>query len=130
MNYILFDSNREFLFPLTHTRPISEIRIGILTIKEKWALYIGSNLSTQTSDFLQVKYPLQKELDNVYINGGLCPNKALVGAIQKLDDGQALYAADTLLAYRNKAHQKVSFNEEFTQIKKLFLVKKRIIYFF
>ena len=28
MNYILFDENREFLFPLTHTRPISEIRIG------------------------------------------------------------------------------------------------------
>ena len=119
MNYILFDSNREFLFPLTHTRPISEIRIGILTIKEKWATHIRKNFSTQTSDYLQAKYPLQKDLDNVYINGGLCPNKALVTAIQKLADGEGLYAGDTLLAYRNEPHQKVSFNEEFTQIKKL-----------
>ena len=71
MNYILFDVNREFLFPLTHTRPISEIRIGILTIKEKWATHIRDSFSTQTSDYLQEKFPLQKELDNVYINGGL-----------------------------------------------------------
>ena len=119
MNYILFDENREFLFPLTHTRPISEIRIGILTIKEKWAKHIGNNLSTKTSDYLQAKYPLHKELDNVYINGGLCPNKALVTAIQKLADGECLFSGDTLLAYRNEAHKKINFNEEFTQIKKL-----------
>ena len=119
MNYILFDANREFLFPLTHTRPISEIRVGILTIKEKWATHIRKNFSTQTSDYLQAKYPLQKDLDNVYINGGLCPNKALVTAIQKLADGEGLFSGDILLAYRNEAHQKVSFNEEFTQIKKL-----------
>ena len=119
MNYILFDENREFLFPLTHTRPISEIRIGILTIKEKWATYFRKNFSTQTSEYLQTKYPLHKELDNVYISGGLCPNKALVTAIQKLADGEGLFSGDTLLAYRNEAHQKVNFNEEFTQIKKL-----------
>ena len=119
MNYILFDVNREFLFPLTHTRPISEIRIGILTIKEKWATHIRDSFSTLTSDYLQEKFPLQKELDNVYINGGLCPNKALVTAIQKLADGEGLYSGDTLLAYRNEAQKKVSFNEKFTIIKKL-----------
>ena len=119
MNYILFDVNRESLFPLTHTRPISEIRIGILSIKEKWAQHLGSQPSTQTVDYLQVKYPLKKESDNVYIHGGVCPNKALVTAIQQLDDGEGLYAGDTLLAYRNEAHQQVSFTEEFTQIEKL-----------
>ena len=53
----------------------------------------------------------------MYINGGLCPNNALVTAIQKLADGEGLYAGNTLLAYRNEAHQKVNFNEEFTHIK-------------
>ena len=76
MNYILFDKSRESLFPLTYTRPISEIRIGILTIKEKWAQHLGSKPSTQTADYLQAKYTLQKEEDNVYIHGGVCPNKA------------------------------------------------------
>ncbi len=119
MNYILFDENRESLFPLTYTRPISEIRIGILTIKEKWAKYLGSLPSTQTADYLQNKYPLQKEADNLYIHAGVCPNKALLEAIQKLADGEGLYAADTLLAYRNAVFQKVSFTGNFTQIKKL-----------
>ena len=63
--------------------------------------------------------PLQKETDNVYIHGGVCPNKALVEAIQQLADGDGLYSGDTLLAYRNTVHQKVSFNGEFTQIEKL-----------
>ena len=119
MNYILFDANRESLFPLTHTRPISEIRIGILTIKEKWAKYLGSDPSTQTADYLQKKHPLKKEADNLYIYGGVCPNKALVAAIQQLADGEGLYAGDTLLAYRNAANQKVIFAEEFTKIEKL-----------
>ncbi|NLH57242.1 MAG: hypothetical protein GX467_10395, partial [Rikenellaceae bacterium] len=34
---ILFDDSRwDHLLPLTFTRPVSELRIGILTIKEKW----------------------------------------------------------------------------------------------
>ncbi len=119
MNYILFDKNRESLLPLTHTRPISEIRIGILTIKEKWSKYLGSTPSTQTSDYLQKKYPLKEESDNVYIHSGICPNKALVTAIMKLADGEALYAGHTLMAYRNSPHQKVNFTEGFTQIEKL-----------
>lgn len=119
MNYILFDKNRESLFPLTHTRPVSEIRIGILTIKEKWAKHLGTTPSTQTSDYLQKKYPLKEEADNVYIHSGICPNKALVEAIQKLADGEALYAGDTLLAYHNTDRQKVIFTEDFTQIEKL-----------
>ena len=119
MNYILFDENREFLFPLTYTRPISEIRIGIMTIKEKWAYHLGSNLSIKTADYLQKKYPLLKEEDNIYINSGVCPNKALVVAIQSLNNGEGLFAGDTLLAYRNIPHQKVNFIDEFTQIEKL-----------
>ena len=97
------------VFILTHTRPISEIRIGILTIKEN-GLYTLEAIYPQTSNYLQSKYPLQKKLDNVYINGGLCPNKALVTAIQKLADGEGLYV-EIRTAYRNTAHQKVSFNE-------------------
>ena len=42
MNVILFDTDRENLFPLSLTRPISNFRVGILTIKEKWELYYKS----------------------------------------------------------------------------------------
>ena len=39
MNVILFDTDRENLYPLSLTRPISDFRVGILTIKEKWELF-------------------------------------------------------------------------------------------
>ena len=119
MNYILYDKNRESLFPLSYTRPIAEIRIGILTIREKWAKYLAANLSVETADYLQQKFPKKLEEDNVFINGGVCPNKELVEAIQLLSDGEGLYFENTLLAYRNAANQKVNFTAKFTMVEKL-----------
>ena len=107
----------ESLFPLTYTRPIAEIRIGILTIREKWEKHLVSDLTTQTADYLQKKFPLLEKEDNVYILGGLCPNKELVEAIQSLSDGEGLYFENTLLAYRNSANQKVNFTAKFTRWK-------------
>jgi hypothetical protein len=41
MAIILFDDNaRNTLLPLTYTRPVADLRIGILTIAEKWAKYL------------------------------------------------------------------------------------------
>ena len=66
MNVILFDSNRSNFYPLSYTRPISEFRIGILTIKQKWAHYY-KNISTKTEDYLATKYPIRKQKENLWI---------------------------------------------------------------
>jgi len=45
MNYILFDGpSRNNLLPLTYTRPVAEIRVGILTIREKWEAFLESTI--------------------------------------------------------------------------------------
>ncbi len=49
MNVILFDKNRDNYYPLSFTRPISNFRVGILTIKEKWEQYYNS-VSVRTED--------------------------------------------------------------------------------
>lgn len=43
MNKVFLTDNeiKQNLFPLTLTRSAADIRIGILTIREKWALYLG-----------------------------------------------------------------------------------------
>ncbi|HQX03888.1 MAG TPA: putative sugar nucleotidyl transferase, partial [Flavobacterium sp.] len=47
MNYILFDGPvRNALLPFTFTRPVADIRIGILTIREKWEKYLGYTTTT------------------------------------------------------------------------------------
>ncbi len=103
MNCILFDPEKERkqLQPFTLTRPIAGIRIGILTIQEKWTKYLnGANCSYLTQDYLQEKYPSKIDTVNFYINGSICPDHSLAKEIQTLQNKQALYANNVLLAVR------------------------------
>ena len=57
MNIILFDTERENLYPLTFTRPISDFRVGIVSIKQKWEFYYKS-VSVKTVDYLETQFKL------------------------------------------------------------------------
>lgn len=105
MNYILFDeARRENLLPLTFMRPVADIRFGILTIREKWEIYLGKKTSTLTEQYLAARFPLIKEEDNIIINGAICPNPVLVQEIKALKSGQALVQGDTIIAMSMNEH--------------------------
>ena len=55
-NIILFDDDkvRAALLPLTFTRPVAEVRFGIMTQTEKWKHAIEGEYSYQTQDYLSV----------------------------------------------------------------------------
>ena len=92
MNYILFDGpNRAALLPFTYTRPVADIRIGILTIREKWELYLGVTTTTVTEDYLSDKYPMVEMEQNIMINASYIPNDALVNQIKNLKDQIKLF---------------------------------------
>jgi UDP-N-acetylglucosamine diphosphorylase/glucosamine-1-phosphate N-acetyltransferase len=99
MAIILFDDNAHLsLLPLTYTRPVADLRIGILTIAEKWAKYLDTTYSFQTQPYLQAKYPIKQGLYDVYINGSVCPDEGLLEAINGLKAGEALKQGDFLIA--------------------------------
>ena len=99
MNYILFDGNqREALLPFTYTRPVADIRMGILTIREKWEHYLGAVTSSKTEDYLAGKYPLVAGTSNVFINGTYLPDPNLVSRIKSLKVGEALVKSGELIA--------------------------------
>jgi UDP-N-acetylglucosamine diphosphorylase/glucosamine-1-phosphate N-acetyltransferase len=100
MNVILFDQEQSWknLLPLTYTRPISEIRIGILTIKEKWDRELDTICSYSTRSHLVHKFPLKEEANSLFINGGLCPTPSLITEIKKLKPQQALIKNNELIA--------------------------------
>jgi UDP-N-acetylglucosamine diphosphorylase/glucosamine-1-phosphate N-acetyltransferase len=106
MNYILFDDQniRPALLPLTFTRPVCEIRIGIQTISEKWNDILKTTVSFQTQDYLQTKYPLILSDDNIFINGGICPNAELVEVIVNLPVNSILTQGTEVIAYRSKQY--------------------------
>jgi UDP-N-acetylglucosamine diphosphorylase/glucosamine-1-phosphate N-acetyltransferase len=104
INTVLFDDLVwEDLLPLTYTRPVPELRIGITTIYEKWQQY-SSNLSFKTQEYLQAKYPLKLSSDNIFINAALIPTASLISAIFDLKSNQFIIKDDFLIAFRSAAY--------------------------
>ncbi|MBU8892048.1 MAG: GlmU family protein [Bacteroidales bacterium] len=101
MNYILFDDKSwDNLLPLTFTRPVCEVRTGILTIKEKWEKQLEVKVSYLTQDYLQEKFELRIDTDNILINGAVIPDKNLLNEISKLNKREALLYNEKLIAVR------------------------------
>ncbi|NEM99535.1 GlmU family protein [Pontibacter burrus] len=113
MNIILFDDPtiRQNLLPLTFTRPVAEIRVGILTIAEKWQQQSGAATSYLTQPYLQQKYSQQPGAQHVYVNGALCPDEALVARVKQLKTGEALYENNLLLALHTGEQQFATIDE-------------------
>ena len=106
MNYILFDGTvRNALLPFTFTRPVADIRVGILTIREKWEKYLGYTTTTLTEEYLMEKYPMVEMEENVMINASFLPNEVLVEMIQALEDNQAIMCGDEVIAFYTKDTQ-------------------------
>jgi len=111
MNYILFDDKSwQNLLPLAFTKPVCEIRTGILTLKEKWEKMLQSTVSYKTEKYLSEKYPIKVATENILINGSVIPNKDLIEKIQQLDINKALVAGTKILALKINKDQLSSFN--------------------
>ena len=102
MNYILFDDySRHHLLPFTYTKPVCELRTGILTNREKWEHELHAGMSFFTQPYLSGKYPLKKSDDNVFINGKVSPTPLLLELIQNLEKDQGIKKGNDLLAWRS-----------------------------
>ena len=100
MNYILFDGSvRNSLLPFTFTRPVADIRIGILSIREKWEKYLGYTTTTITEEYLEVKYPMVELEENVLINASYLPTKSLVEQVRNLSENQAIFKGEEVIAF-------------------------------
>ena len=106
MNYILFDGTvRNALLPFTFTRPVADIRIGILTIREKWEKHLGSTTTTLTEEYLQEKFPMVELDQNVMINASILPNENLAEMVSELKENQAILKNDIIIAFFTTENQ-------------------------
>jgi UDP-N-acetylglucosamine diphosphorylase/glucosamine-1-phosphate N-acetyltransferase len=116
MNYILFDgSARKQLLPFTFTRPVADIRVGILTIREKWERILQSTTSTVTEDYLSGKWPLVEMPENIMINASYLPTPEFLVQIENLEEQQAIFHGDEVVAFFTLEDQEVDF-DNFTQL--------------
>lgn len=127
MNYILFDGTvRNALLPFTYTKPVADIRVGILTIREKWEKYLGFTTSTLTEEYLEEKYPMVELEQNIMINASFLPTAELVEKVKGLEENQAIFKGEEVVAFYTTDSQdnvdfdkydSIDFNDELLQIK-------------
>ena len=106
MNYILFDGPvRNALLPFTFTRPVADIRIGILTIREKWEKHLGYTTTTITEEYLMDKFPMVEMEENIMINASFLPTEDMAEMVQALEENQALFFGEDVIAFFTKDTQ-------------------------
>ena len=97
MNYILFDGSvRNQLLPFTFTRPVADIRFGILTMRERWEYILGNTTSTITEDYLSEKWPLVEFEENVMINAAYFPSSAFIDQVKNLQKNEAIFDGEEI----------------------------------
>ena len=108
MNYILFDGPyRDNLLPFTYTRPVADIRVGILTIRQKWESYLEYTTTTVTEDYLSDKFPMVEMEDNIMINASFLPNAEVAALVKNLKYNQALFKGEDVVAFFAKEGEEV-----------------------
>lgn len=94
-NYVLFDGEERLsLLPFTYTRAIADLRIGVLTIHQKWNLYLQTECSIWAHQYLQTKYSFSQQNNSVYINASVLPDGLLAEAVTELQPGRTLVGTD------------------------------------
>jgi UDP-N-acetylglucosamine diphosphorylase / glucose-1-phosphate thymidylyltransferase / UDP-N-acetylgalactosamine diphosphorylase / glucosamine-1-phosphate N-acetyltransferase / galactosamine-1-phosphate N-acetyltransferase len=103
MNIILFDQNevRDNLKPLSLTRPIAKLRIGILTIEEKWQKYAKANTSYLTEGYLSSKFQSSFINDNYYVAAHILPNEDFVKQVLGLNLNEGITLNGFTIAFRS-----------------------------
>ena len=129
MNYILFDGpSRNNLLPLTYTRPVAEIRVGILTIREKWEAFLESTITSVTEDYLSDKFPMVEFDENIFINASFLPDSEIVKQITSLKPNELINSGDDLVAFYSSEKQdevnldsfkKINHKQDLLKVKKL-----------
>ncbi|WP_185860636.1 putative sugar nucleotidyl transferase [Blattabacterium cuenoti] len=105
MNFILYDGVEwKKLFPITLTRPVSEIILGLCTIKERWEKYMKKNVEDViTQPFLSKKYSKEEFsfFDNILlINSSFLPNEELIQILFSLKENETIFFQEKMIAIK------------------------------
>jgi UDP-N-acetylglucosamine diphosphorylase/glucosamine-1-phosphate N-acetyltransferase len=112
MNYILYDGPvRNALLPFTFTRPVADILIGIITIRQKWEMRLGTTTTTLTEEYLSDKFPMVEMEENIMIDASFLPNAVLAEMVSNLTSNQAIFKGEDVIAfYTNENQEEVDFD--------------------
>jgi UDP-N-acetylglucosamine diphosphorylase / glucose-1-phosphate thymidylyltransferase / UDP-N-acetylgalactosamine diphosphorylase / glucosamine-1-phosphate N-acetyltransferase / galactosamine-1-phosphate N-acetyltransferase len=108
MQLVLFDTiERGYLYPFAEIRPVAELRIGMLTIKERWEYYLQQQAVILSDDYLSSKFAVPASDSYLYADARIMISKGLIHQIKELKDEEALIYENQVLAV--KTHQPLTY---------------------
>ena len=93
-------------FPLTFTRPLAELRAGVLTFAERWQRLLGiTQVNYLTPDYLQGKYPYTGVSEEVtlFIYANFLPTPRFLEQVRSLEVGESITYQGRQLAFLGKS---------------------------
>lgn len=126
MNIILFTGDeQQHLLPLTFMKPAGELRMGILTFKERWEKLLNTTVSYITDEYLSELFPANFENENLFIHSCFLPNEDLFNKVNELKIGEGIIYNNELVAFKgskedfeSRNYSKIEFVGELTHIKR------------
>lgn len=132
MNIILFDPQpaRDNLLPLTYTRPVAELLVGMMTMRRRWEHFIPGDYSYDTVDYLKELFPMAAADDSLRIAGNIIADALMADAVKALAPGEALYAGERLIAVRGSETSRRDYSGDVIAVDRLydiFMLNGRVI---
>lgn len=108
MNITLHDNENWLKFaPLTLTRPIGNLRIGILTNDERWKLFFPhAEIGFKSQAYMSSKFP---DAGGTEMNACVILNRDIADAIALLGENDELFCQDGWIARNGEGSNKVKF---------------------
>lgn len=132
MDIILFDPQpaRDNLLPLTYTRPVAELLVGMMTMRRRWEQFLPADYSYDTVGYLSELFPMTAADDSLRIAGNIVADAPLADAVKVLAPGEALYAGERLIAVRGSETSRRDYNGDIIAVDRLydiFMLNGRVI---
>ncbi|MEM7163207.1 MAG: putative sugar nucleotidyl transferase [Bacteroidota bacterium] len=100
MKLCLFDGRaHEDLLPLTFTRPVSDLRVGIYTIKEKWEKLWNTEVIINASSYLSTEHDNEESDELIFVSSSVFPSRKLIENLSELRRGQKIVREDRTIAF-------------------------------
>lgn len=115
----------EDFLPLTFTRPVAEMRCGMLTFSERWQKLLNTEeISYLTEDYLQEKFPKPANTESLLLVPNFLPSENVLQQIKELQKGEALVYENELLAAKINIE-----NFSLNQIEKMTDIHEELLFF-
>ena len=100
MSIVLFDDHlRSVFLPLVYTKPVGRLRMGIMTMDQRWKEATGQEVRFKSEDYIETLFALPQG-GEIWVNARLFPTAEILQAFHDLKEGEAWQYQDELLMHR------------------------------